>query len=156
VFDRFQISKHLNEGVDKVRRDEHRDEHRELKQRGDERLTGTRDLFLPNAEQLDNDRQQELNALQKQQLRTSRAWALKDDFRWFRDEPDAIAGREFFNHWSNWAIRSRLEPMKKVARMLKQRVDNIRTWFRHRITNATTEGFNSRIQSLKSNARGFH
>jgi transposase len=151
VFDRFHISKHLNEGVDKVRRDEHR----ELKQRGDERLTGTRYLFLFNAEQLDNDRQQELNALQKQQLRTSRAWAIKDYFRWFWDEPDAIAGREFFNHWYNWAIRSRLEPMKKVARMLKQRVDNILTWFRHRITNSTAEGFNSRIQSLKSNARGF-
>jgi transposase len=39
--------------------------------------------------------------------------------------------------------------------MLKQRVDSILTWFRHGITNATTEGFNSRIQSLKSNALGF-
>jgi transposase len=112
VFDRFHISKHLNEGVDTVRRDEHR----ELKQRGDERLTGTRDLFLFNAEQLDNDRQQELNALQKQQLRTSRAWAIQDYCRWFRDEPDAIAGREFFNHWNNRAIRSRLESMRKVPR----------------------------------------
>ncbi len=59
------------------------------------------------------------DALQKQQLRTGRAWSIKDYFRWFWDEPDAIAGREFFDHWYNWAIRSRLEPMREVAKMLK-------------------------------------
>jgi transposase len=97
-------------------------------------------LFLFNAEKLDEERQQELNALQKQQLRTIRAWGIKDYFRWFWDEPDAIAGREFCDHWYNWAIRSRLEPMKKVARILKNRLDNILSWFRHRITNSTAEG----------------
>ena len=45
--------------------------------------------------------------------------------------------------------------MKKVARMLKRRLKNILSWFRHPISNATAEGFNSRIQSIKSNARGF-
>ncbi len=148
VLDRFHISKHLNEGVDKVRREEHR----ELI---DERLKGKRYHFLFNAEKLDEERQQELDALQKQQLRTGRAWSIKDYFRWFWDEPDAIAGREFFDHWYNWAIRSRLEPMKKVAKMLKNRLDNILSWFRHRITNSNAEGFNSRIQAIKSNARGF-
>ncbi|MCX7399794.1 MAG: transposase [Planctomycetales bacterium] len=79
----------------------------------------------------------------------------KDYFRWFRDELDTIAGREFFDHWYNWAICSRLEPMKKVARMLKNRLDNILSWFHHRITNSNAEGFNSRIQTIKSNGRGF-
>ena len=45
--------------------------------------------------------------------------------------------------------------MKKVARMLKRRLKNILSWFRHPISNATAEGFNSCIQSIKSNARGF-
>ncbi len=72
------------------------------------------------------------------------------------DEPDAIAGREFFDRWYKWAIRSRLEPMKKVAKMLKNRLDTILSWFRHRITNSNAEGFNSRIQAIKSNARGFN
>lgn len=151
VFDRFHISKHLNEGLDRVRREEHR----ELMKRGDDRLKGMRYHVLFNAEQLDAKRQEELNALQKQQLRTSRAWGLKDYFRWFWEEPDAIAGREFFEHWYKWAIRSRLAPMKKVARMLKNRLENILSWFRHRITNSNAEGFNSRIQSIKSTARGF-
>ena len=39
--------------------------------------------------------------------------------------------------------------------MLKSRLQNILSWFRHPISNATAEGFNSRIQSIKSNARGF-
>ena len=102
VFDRFHISKYLNEGVDKVRREEHR----ELMKQGDDRLKGMRYHFLFNPEKLDEERQEELNALQKQQLRTNRAWGIKDYFRWFWDEPDAIAGREFFDHWYNWAIRS--------------------------------------------------
>ncbi len=151
VFDRFHISKHLNEGVDKVRREEHR----ELMKDGDDRPKGMRYQFLFNAEKLDEERQEELNALQKQQLRTSRAWGIKDYFRRFWDEPDAIAGREFFDHWYNWAIRSRLEPMKKVARLLKNRLENILSWFRHRITNSNAEGFNSRIQAIMSKARGF-
>ena len=151
VFDRFHISKHLNEAVDKVRRTEHR----ELMQDGDERLKGSRQLWLFNPENLDDTREQQFNALQKQQLRTSRAWAIKDYFRWFWEEPNAVAAGEFFNHWYTWAIRSRLEPIKKVARMLRQRVDRILTWFRHPISNAAAEGFNSRIQSIKSNARGF-
>jgi transposase len=151
VFDRFHISKHLNEAVDKVRREEHR----ELLRRGDTRLKGSRQLWLFNPEKLDSEREAESNALQKQQLRTSRAWGLKDYFRCFWEESDAVAGREFFEHWYSWAIRSRLQPMKRVARMLKTRVDRILTWFRHRISNATAEGFNSRIQSIKSAARGF-
>lgn len=151
VFDRFHISKHLNEAVDKVRREEHRD----LMKEGDMRLKGSRQLWLFNPENLDEDREQEFNALQKQELRTSRAWALKDYFRLFWQEPDAISARQFFDHWYAWAIRSRLDPIKKVARMLRRRVDRILTWFRHPISNGTAEGFNSRIQSIKSNARGF-
>jgi len=122
---------------------------------GDDRLKGKRYYFLFNAEKLDEERHEELNDLQKQQLRTSRAWGRKDCFRWFRDEPDAIAVREFFDHWYNWVIRSRLEPMKKVARMLINRRDKILSWFRHRITNSNAEAFNSRIQAMTSNASGF-
>ena len=46
--------------------------------------------------------------------------------------------------------------MKKIARMLKKHLGNILTWWKHRITNAVSEGLNSKIQSVKSAARGFH
>ena len=59
------------------------------------------------------------------------------------------------DRWYGWASRSRLGPIRDVAKTLKRHLDNIVSYFRHRITNAVTEGFNSRIQSIKSQAGGF-
>ena len=63
VFDKFHIAKHLNEAVDKIRRSEHKD----LKAQGDERLTGTRQLWLFNPENIHESREQEFKSLRKQQ-----------------------------------------------------------------------------------------
>ena len=57
--------------------------------------------------------------------------------------------------WFGWAGRSRLKPIIKVAKMLKRHFENIIAYLRHPITNAVTEGLNSKIQAIKSNARGF-
>jgi len=151
VHDRFHISKYLNEAVDKVRRQEHK----ALKTTGDERLTGSKQLWLFNPENLSDERWLEFETLKDQELKTSRAWAIKEQFRWFWEYRYAGNARKFFNRWYGWAARSRLKPIIDVAKMLKRHFDNILTYFRHRITNAMSEGFNSRIQSIKSQARGF-
>ncbi len=52
-------------------------------------------------------------------------------------------------------MRSRPEPMKNVARMLKSHLDNILTYLTHRITNAVTEGLNAKTQWIKYSARGY-
>ena len=54
-----------------------------------------------------------------------------------------------------WAVRSRLQPMKDVAAMLKRRFENIITYLRHQITNAASESINATIQWVKYTARGF-
>ncbi len=72
-----------------------------------------------------------------------------------RHSTSLFAGQDSFDHWYKWAIRSRLEPMKQAAKMLKFRLDNLLSWFHYRITNSNAEAFNSRIQSIESNARGF-
>ncbi len=151
VHDKFHVSKYLNEAVDKVRRQEHR----ELKSEGDDRLTGLRQMLLYNEENLDEDQQVDLQILQKSDLRTGRAWALKENFRHFWDCEGEAAGKRFFAGWYGWAMRSRLEPVKKVARMLKSHLAGLLSYFGHYVTNALTEGFNSKIQSIKSAARGF-
>lgn len=151
VHDRFHISKYLNEAVDKVRRAEHK----QLQQGGDDRLKGMRHTVLFNPENLSDEKNDQIEALRKSTLATGRAWSLKELFRFFWDESDAVGGRAFFDSWYSWAIRSQLEPVKKVARMLKGRLDRILTWFTSPISNGPAEGFNSRIQSLKSAARGF-
>jgi transposase len=151
VHDRFHISKHLNEAVDQVRRQEHK----ALRQAGDQRLTGSKQLWLFNPENLSEDRWIEFEALKDQELKTSRAWAIKEQFRWLWEYRYAGNARKFFARWYGWATRSRLKPVIKVAKMLKRHLENILSYFRHRITNAMSEGFNSRIQSIKSQARGF-
>ena len=151
VHDRFHISKHLNEAVDKVRRQEHK----ALTKDGDLTLKGTRQLWLYNPENLSDEQWAEFETLKDIELKTSRAWAIREQFRWFWEHRHAGDAKKFFALWYQWASRCQLEPVKKVARMIKGRLNNILTWFRHRISNGTAEGFNSRIQSLKSAARGF-
>ena len=151
VHDRFHISKHLNEAVDKVRRQEHK----ALRKEGDETLTGTKQLWLFNPENLSEEKWLVFEPLKQQELKTARAWAIREQFRWFWDYRYAGNARKFFKQWYQWAIRCRLEPVKKVARMLKCHLDRILSWFRHHISNGMAEGYNSRIQSIKTAARGF-
>jgi transposase len=76
-------------------------------------------------------------------------------FREFWDYSDAGLAELHLNGWCSWAIRSRLEPIKAKARMVKTYLDNILTYFTHGISNAIAEGLNSKIQTVKSNARGY-
>ena len=151
VHDKFHIAKYLGEAVDKVRRSEHR----ELKQDGKSPLTGLRQLLLYNAENLQEDDYFEVLTIQRADLKTGRAWAIKENFRHFWTYSSRGWAQRFFTRWYGWAIRSRLEPIKKVAVMLKSHLEGLLNYFNHRVTNATAEGFNSRIQAIKSAARGF-
>ena len=76
-------------------------------------------------------------------------------FRRFWYYSDEGSARKFFKSWFGWAGRRRLKPIIKVAKMLQRHFENIITYLRHPITNAVTEGLNSKIQASKSNARGF-
>ena len=64
-------------------------------------------------------------------------------------------GRQLFDKWYGWACRSRLKPIIKTTKMLKRHLANLLTNTKHKITNSMAEGFNSKIQSIKSSARGF-
>ncbi|HBJ33417.1 MAG TPA: ISL3 family transposase [Planctomycetaceae bacterium] len=115
VHDKFHISKHLNEAVDKVRRSENK----QLRADGDDRLVGTKQLWLFNELNLDETRHSELMAAMRSDLKTGRAWAIKENFRNFWNYCYGGAAKSFFESWYAWAIRSRLQPIKNVARMLK-------------------------------------
>jgi transposase len=151
VHDRFHIAKHLNEAVDQVRRSEHQ----ELRAEGDFSLKGTKHLLMYHPDHLDEDQREWIAALKDAELKTARAWAIREHFRWFWTYTYAGNAKKFFDQWYAWAIRCRLPPMERVALMLKRHLPRILTWFRHPISNGPAEGFNSVIQSLKSAARGF-
>lgn len=151
VHDKFHVSKYLGEAVDKVRRAEHK----ELMAEGDETLKGTRQLWLYNPENFNPKQVEEFSALKDLHLKVARAWAAKELFSKFWEYQEEGWARRFFKDWFGWVSRSRLKPVVEVARMLKRHLDNLLTYLRHRITNAVTEGLNSKIQSIKSAARGF-
>lgn len=151
VHDKFHIAKYLNEAVDKVRKNEHK----EMMKEGDETLKGAKFLFLSKKENMSNDCKREFNEIRKDALKTGRAWAIKEMFSEFWDYSYKESATKFFTRWYWWATHSRLKPMSVVAKMLKRHYENIVTYLKHRITNALIEGFNSKIQSIKANARGF-
>lgn len=151
VHDRFHVSQYLVDAVDLVRRTENRS----LRDEGDDSLVGTRQLWLFNLDNLEREEQNRLDELQRAAVKTARAWGIKEMFREFWEYHSATWAKKFFTRWYGWAIRSRLKPIKKVAVMLKKHLAGLLAYFRHRITNATNEGFNSRVQSIKSAARGF-
>ena len=101
------------------------------------------------------DEKRQFTALKGSQLRTARAWALKQSFMELFKYSYEGPARKHFAWWHAWAVRSRLQPMIKVARMLKRRFENIITYLRHRITNAASESINAKIQWVKYTARGY-
>jgi len=151
VFDKYHIAKHLGEAVDRVRRREQK----ALKAEGDDRLTGTKYQWLRNPANLEDAQRRGFKQLVYSELKTARAWALKETamalFNYVYEGP----ARKHFRWWYNWAVRSRLQPMKEVAGMLHRRFENIITYLRHRITNAASESINAKIQWVKYTARGF-
>jgi len=151
VHDKFHVSKYLGEAVDKVRRQEHK----ELLAAGDETLKGTRHLWLYNPENFNPEQVAEFAALKDLQLKVARAWAAKELFTKFWNYQGEGWARRSFRDWFGWVSRSRLKPVIAVAQMLKRHLDNLLTYLKHHITNAVTEGLNSKIQSIKSSARGF-
>ena len=151
VHDKFHVSKYLNEAVDKVRRQEHK----ELMAQGDETLKGSRQLWLYNPQNFSPEQAEEFCALKDLQLKVARAWAAKELFSKFWEYHAEGWARRFFKDRFGWVSRSRLKPVIEVAQMLKRHLDHLLTYLRHHITNAVTEGLNSKIQSLKSAARGF-
>ena len=152
VFDKFHIAKHLNGAVDKVRRCEHRG----LRAEGKNWLRGTKHDWLRNPNRFSlGEWRGFLRLARRSDLKTARAWSLKEEFMRFFDYRYRGAADLHFRSWYAWAIRSRLEPIQRVARMIHRYYENIASYFVHPITNAAAEGLNAAIQRVKGMARGF-
>ncbi len=149
VHDKFHVAKLLNDAVDQTRRAEHQ----QLQAEGDDTLKNTRYLWLRG--QLPETKQAGFAELLEINLKTARAWAYKEQFVEFWAQPDAAQGLDFFSQWKHSVMRSRLTKVKAVAKTLHEHLIHLLTYFLHPITNAVSEGFNSRIQAIKADARGF-
>lgn len=151
VHDKFHISQHLNKAVDKTRAKEHR----EMMRNGDNRLKKTKYIWLRGMAHLDEDAMAQVDALKKAGLNVAKAWYVKEMFIHFWKRRDANFARMYFDYWYKEAQKTKLPDVIAVAKMLKKHLENILTYFDCYITNAISEGLNSKIQAIKANARGF-
>jgi transposase len=151
VFDRYHIMKYLTGAVDTVRKQENRG----LNAIGDKRLAGSKYLWLYSAENLPERHQDRFALLRRADLKTGRAWAIKESLRHFWSYRRRGWGQRHWKRWYFWATHSRLTPVIKAARTLKRHEAGLLSYFAHRITNAGAEGINSRIQAIRVSARGY-
>ena len=152
VFDKFHVVKMLHEAIEKTRRSEAA----QMAKQGDASLLkGTRYWWLKGLDKLSNEVRVKFEALRRENLRTSKAWNLKEDFMPFWQQENSSKALEWFNAWSEEVAKSKVPSMLKVARSLKRHLPGLLAFFTHPISNAMAEGFNSKIQVIKSSARGF-
>jgi len=145
VFDRFHVMRHVLEAVDQVRKSEHR----QLSDSGESPLKGTKYLWLWSPKNMPAWRQEEFAQLRARDLKVCRAWAIKENLRHLWDYHYRAHMRSFFKRWYFWATHSRLKPIQKAAKTVKNHIDNILTYATHRITNALGEAINAKIEKVK-------
>jgi len=151
IFDPFHLMKMLNGAVDETRRRE------AVMGTGLERmaLKKTRQMWLWGEENLPDRHAARFEALKNSTLKTARAWRLKELWRTFKQCLDVADAHAFFHNWYVLAMRSKLEPIKKVARSFKAHLAGIVSIFKHGFCNAVAEGVNSRIQLLIQKSCGY-
>jgi transposase len=151
VFDRFHVMGYLGKAVDTVRKQENR----ALAGKGDKSLVGSKYLWLYSQENIPDKYRGRFDLLRSADLKTSRAWAIKENLRHFWEYKRKGWAQRHWGIWYFWATHSRLDPVIEAARTLKRHEAGLLSFFAHRITNAAAEGLNSKIQAIRVSARGY-
>lgn len=154
IIDRFHIMTYFGKAIDKVRATEVK----ELKAKGKEPLlTGSRWCLLKRPEHLTERQVVRLKDLLAINLKTIRAYLLKEDFQQFWGYKSPARAGKFLDDWCERTMRSRLKPMKKVVKMLRSHREPLLNWFRCRgqIALGAVEGFNNKAKVTTRKAYGF-
>jgi transposase len=154
VLDRFHIASHMNKAVDQVRAQEAR----ELKAKGCQPvLKHSRWCLLKRPENRTDKQWIKLADLVRYNLKTVRSFLLKEEFQFFWEYVSPHWAGLFLDAWCYQTMRSRIEPMKKVARMLRSHRELLLNWFRAKkqISAGVVEGFNNKAKLTTRKAYGF-
>lgn len=151
AFDKFHVAKYLGDAVDKVRKQEHR----ALLQAGDSPLTGSKYRWLTNPNNMDRERWNSFKALRESTLKTARAWGIKQLAMSLWHYVSRTWAEKAWKRWLSWAMRSRLEPMKKAAATLRNHLWGIINAIVLNVHNGHAESMNSRIKMIKTRSCGF-
>jgi transposase len=154
ILDRFHIMSHLNKAIDEVRAGEAK----ELARQGYEPvLKKTRWLLLKRPENLTAQQDLSLRDLLQYNLKAVRSYLLKEEFQFFWEYCSAPWAGRFLDRWCTRVMRSRIEPMQKVARMLRGHRELILNWFRAKkaFSSGVVEGLNAKAKVATRRAYGF-
>jgi transposase len=151
AFDKFHVAKYLGEAVDKVRRQEHK----VLMSEGYDDLKGSKYDWLYNPENMTRKHKMRFKMLRESTLKTARAWAIKEMAMSLWHYVSKTWARKGWEQWLSWAVRSRLKPIRDVARIIKEHLWGILNAIVLKVSNGPAEGLNSRIKTIKVRSRGF-
>jgi transposase len=148
TFDKFHVIGHASLAVDKMRR---------IEQRTDKSLKGLRWTLLKDRAKLKPAAAADLDALIAKMTvkRTARAWVYKEQLREILDRKQINVVRAMLEHWCTCVLRSKVAPMKEVAKMIRAHLEGIVAWSQTRQTNGFLEAINGLFQAAKRRARGF-
>jgi transposase len=148
TFDKFHVVWHANAAVDKTRR---------IEQRTDKSLKGLRWSLLKDSGSLKPQAAAALYNLVSQPSlkRTARAWIYKEQLRETLDRKQINVMRDQLRYWCTCVMRSKVEPMKDVAALVRSHIEGIVAWAQTRQTNGFLEAINGLFQAAKRRARGF-
>lgn len=146
TYDKFHIMKMVGEAIDYVRKE---------KQRFDPILQKTRYLWLKNRSSLSSGEEIRFDELSKMNLKTARAYRMKEARKVIWDCPDIESAIKVFNKWYFWVTHSCIEPMIRLVKALKRHQSGILNIVKSRISNGIVEVINGKIQMLKRSGRGY-
>ena len=148
IFDKFHVIAHASHALDLTRRAE---------QKRDPTLKGLRWALLKDRRSLSDGKRDDLDALLMHLTtkRTARAWQYREDLREILNRKQINVMRAMLQQWCTNVMRSKVEPMKVVAKMVRNHLEGIVAWARHRITNGFLEALNGLFQAAKRKARGY-
>src|ERR1035437_9102503 len=154
VLDRFHIMKKMNEAIDEVRRSEAR----RMEEDGYEPvLKHSRWCLLKRAENRTEKETVKLSELLQYNLQSVRSHLLREDFQRFWEYDSPSWAVKFLDQWCTRTMRSKIEPMKKIARSLREHRDLILNWFRAKgtVSSGSVEGLNNKAKLTMRKAYGF-
>jgi transposase len=148
TFDKFHVVWHANAAVDKMRR---------IEQRTTKSLKGLRWSLLKDRSSLKPEAAADLDALiaKMTSVRTARAWLYKEHLREILERKQINVVRALLEHWCTCVMRSKVEPMKEVATLVRRHLEGIVAWAQTRQTNGFLEAINGLFQAAKRRARGY-
>jgi transposase len=154
ILDRFHIMAHINKAIDEVRAQETRS----LKEKGLEPvLTKSRWLLLKKPENLTDNQQNKLADLLQYNLKSIRSYLLKEDFQQFWSYVSPYWASWYLDQWTTKTMRSKIEPMKKVAKMLRRHKSLLMNWFKAKgqFSSGIVEGLNNKVKLTVRKSYGF-